>query len=52
MSKQGTVGKRRHITLKVVQKLEVRISHFPFCALIGINYSKLEVIMRLESGER
>ena len=35
----------------VVQKLEVLISLFPFCALICINYSKLEVIMRLEIGE-
>jgi hypothetical protein len=52
MSKQGTVGKRRHITVTAVQKLEVRISHFPFCALIGLNYSKLKVMTRLESGER
>ena len=52
MSKQGTVGKRRHITLTAVQELEVQISHFPFCALIGLNYSKLEGMMRLESGEK
>ena len=52
MSKQGSVVKRRHITLMFVQKPEVLISLFPFCALIGINYSKHEVKMKLEIGER